>query len=392
METGLTSISFFAQKMFTGQEKYVFLAIFFFILAGSIMQHGGISARLIRFARAWFGHVSGGLSIVVMIACMFFAALCGSTVATVVAIGVMLYPELVKSGYPKGYAAALPSAGGTLGIVIPPSIAFVVYGSTVNTSISKLLISGIVPGLLAGTAMCLYAYIYAKAKHYPTSNNFDLKSAISATKDAFWALLTPVIILGGIYAGIFTPTEAAAVAVFYAFVVSLFYRTIDFRQLVQITISSVEGTANILMLIGSASLVGWVFVANGFPAMFNEFVSQFVSSKITFLMCLNFLLIILGMIMDTAPIILIVSPLIYPVALKFGVDPVHLGCIVVFNLAVGQITPPFGLCLFAGASITGQPVLTLFKHIIPFITVLYICVLITSFVPGFSLYLVKMML
>jgi C4-dicarboxylate transporter DctM subunit len=312
-------------------------------------------------------------------------------VATVVAIGVMLYPELIKAGYPKGYAAALPSAGGTLGIVIPPSIAFVVYGSTVNTSISKLLISGIAPGVFAGLAMCLYAFFYAKAKRFPTSDVFDLKTALSATKSAFWALLTPVIILGGIYSGIFTPTESAAVAVFYAFIVSLCYRTLDLQQLGRVMLDSIEGTANILMLIGAASLVGWVLVVNGFPAAFNDFASQFVNSKTSFLICLNLLLIALGMIMDTPPIILIVSPLIYPVALKFGVDPVHLGCIVVFNLAVGQITPPFGLCLFAGAGITGQPVLTIFKYIIPFIIVLYVCVFIISFVPDLAMYLVRTM-
>ena len=391
MDGGVASFSFFAQKIFTGQEKYVFLAIFFFMLAGAIMQHGGISSRLIRFARAWFGHIDGGLSIVVMIACMFFAALCGSTVATVAAIGSMLYPELVAAGYPKGYAAALPSAGGTLGIVIPPSIAFVVYGSTVNTSISKLLISGIVPGVVAGTAMCFYAYWYAKRKRLPKSDTFNLKTAISATKSAFWALNTPLIILGGIYSGIFTPTESAAVAVVYGIIVSIGYRSLSLKQFGRILLSSVEGTANILMLIGAASLMGWVLVVNGFPSAFNDFLSQFISTRTSFLLCLNGMLIFLGMIMDTAPIILIVSPLIYPVAMRFGVDPVQLGCIVVFNLAVGQITPPFGLCLFAGAGITGQDIITIFKNIIPLIIVLYGCVLLTSFVPDLSLFLVRYM-
>ena len=216
---GHVPLAFFSQRMFTGGEKYIFLAIFFFLLAGAIMQHGGISKRLVDFAKAWFGHVTGGLSIVVLIACMFFAALCGSNVATVVAIGSMLYPSLVAAGYPKGYAAALPAVGGTLGIVIPPSIVFVVYGSATNTSISKLLISGIVPGILGGVALCLYAYIYARRNKLPKLDEFDLKNALTATRKAFWALLMPVIILGGIYSGVFTPTESAAVAVFYGLIV-----------------------------------------------------------------------------------------------------------------------------------------------------------------------------
>ncbi len=388
---GSVPLVLYAQRMFTGGEKYVFLAIFFFLLAGSIMQHGGISKRLVAFARAWFGHFAGGLSIVVLIACIFFAALCGSNVATVVAIGSMLYPELIKAGYPKGYAAALPVAGGTLGVVIPPSIVFVVYGSTVNTSIAKLLISGIIPGIMGGVAMAIYAYCYAKVRKLPTAEAFDLKVALTATKDAFWALLMPVIILGGIYSGVFTPTESAAVAVLYGFIVALCYRAMSVNDFVRVLISAVEGTANILLLIMGATLFGWVLTTNGFPVAFNNFLSQFISDRTTFLLCLNLMLLILGMLMETGPIILIVAPLIYPVAMKFGIDPVHLGCIVVFNLSIGQITPPFGLCLFAGAGVTGQGIVSLAKNVTPFILVLYACVMLTSFIPDLSLFLVKMM-
>ncbi|MDR1828226.1 MAG: TRAP transporter large permease [Methylobacteriaceae bacterium] len=381
---GTVPLTFFAQRMFTGGEKYVFLAIFFFLLAGAIMQHGGISKRLVAFAKAWFGHMTGGLSIVVLIACMFFAALCGSNVATVVAIGSMLYPELIKAGYPKGYAAALPTVGGTLGIVIPPSIVFVVYGSTVNTSISKLLISGIGPGVLGGVAMCLYAYYYAKRHNLPKADRFDLGTALAATRDAFWALLMPLIILGGIYSGIFTPTESAAVAVLYGLIVAFFYKSLSFGHLARIMVTAVEGTANILLLIMAATVFGWVLTANGFPTAFNQALSQFIHDKTTFLLCLNVMLLVLGMLMDTGPIILIIAPLIYPVAMKFGIDPVHLGCIVVFNLSVGQATPPFGLCLFASSGVTGQSIMALSKNSLPFIIVLYGCVLLTSFIPAIS--------
>lgn len=388
---GSVPLAFFAQRMFTGSEKYIFLAIFFFLLAGAIMQHGGISKRLVDLARAWFGQVTGGLSIVVLIACMFFAALCGSNVATVVAIGSMLYPSLVAAGYPKGYAAALPAVGGTLGIVIPPSIVFVVYGGVTNTSISKLLISGIVPGILGGVAMCLYAYLYAKRRRLPKSDNFDLKTALIATKNAFWALLMPVIILGGIYSGVFTPTESAAVAVLYGLIVAFGYRCLTLEHLGRIMITAVEGTANILFLIMSATIFGWILTTNGFPGAFNAFLSGFIHDKTTFLLCLNLMLLILGMIMDTGPIILIIAPLIFPVAMKFGIDPIHLGCIVVFNLSVGQATPPFGLCLFANSGVTGQSIMALSRNALPFIIVLYGCVLLTSFVPALSLALVRLM-
>jgi C4-dicarboxylate transporter DctM subunit len=388
---GNIPLSFFAQKMFTGGEKYIFLAIFFFLFAGSIMQHGGISRRLVNFAKAWFGHVDGGLSLVVLIACIFFAALCGSNVATVVAIGSMLYPSLVQAGYPKGYAAALPAVGGTLGIVIPPSIVFVVYGSATNTSISKLLISGIGPGILGGLALCLYAYGYAKYHKIPKSNEFDLREALKATKDAFWALMMPVIVLGGIYSGVFTPTESAAAAVFYGLIVTLGYGDLPIREFGKIMLSAAEGTANILFLIMAATAFGWVLTANGFPVAFNSFLAQFIHDKTTFLLSLNVMLLLLGMLMDTGPIILITAPLIYPVAMKFGIDPIQLGCIVVFNLSVGQATPPFGLCLFAASGVTKQSVMALAKNSAPFILLLYACVLLTSFIPALSLALVNWM-
>ena len=202
-----------ASKMYNGGAKYTLLAIFFFMLAGAIMQHGGISSRMIMFAKACVGHLRGGLSIVVLLVCMLFAALSGSSIATTAAIGAMLYPELVKENYPKGYAAALPVAGGTLGIVIPPSIVFVVYGSTTGTSVSKLLMSGVIPGIMAGVFMCIYAYLYARKHDIPKSNDFSWANVGKSLKEAIWAILMPVIILGGIYTGIFTPTESAAVAV-----------------------------------------------------------------------------------------------------------------------------------------------------------------------------------
>ena len=392
LAAGDVPILFFAQKMEAGTEKYTFLAIFFFMLAGAIMQHGGISERLIALTKTLFGNISGGLSIVVIVVCMFFAALTGSSIATTAAIGAMLYPELVKAGYPKGYAAALPVAGGTLGIVIPPSIPFVIYGTTVNTSVAKLLLSGVVPGIMAGGAMCVYAYFYAKRKNFPKEERASLKEIGLALKNSLLALFMPLIILGGIYAGVFTPTESAVVAVVYGLLVSCFiYRELKLDKLLSIVVDSVKGTANVMLLIMAAGVLGWVLTRNNIPAAVTTALTTIFTSKVSFLLCLNVLLIFLGMIMDTGAIILIAAPLIYPIAVSLGIDPVHLGCIVVFNLSVGQATPPFGNCLFAATAATDQDVVSLSKNSLPFIGILYACVLLTSFIPAVSTWLPSMM-
>jgi len=240
--------------------------------------------------------------------------------------------------------------------------------------------------------MCLYAYIYAKKHNFPKSGGFNLRKLLLAFKSSILALLMPVIILGGIYAGIFTPTESAAVAVIYGLIVSIFvYRELHFKQLFNVVIDSVKGTANVMLLIMAAGLLGWVLTRNNIPNLFTEAASSLITNKITFLLCLNALLLLLGMIMDTGAIILIVAPLVYPLAMSFGIDPVHLGCIVVFNLSVGQATPPFGNCLFAATSATGQDVVTLSKNALPFVIILYAMVLLTSFIPGIATLLPSLM-
>lgn len=380
------------QKMYNGGARYTLLAIFFFMLAGAIMQHGGISSRLVNFSKALLGHVSGGLSIVVLAVCMMFAALSGSSIATTAAIGGMLYPELVKAKYPKGYSAALPVAGGTLGIIIPPSIVFVVYGAVTGTSISKLLLSGVVPGIMAGLFMILYAWIYARKNKIAKSNEFSWKNLAVATKDATWALLMPIIILGGIYTGIFTPTESAAVAVIYGiFVAGFIHKELSISKLRDIVIDSVKGTANILMIIMGASLFGYVLTIYQVPTMFTNAVSAFITGKYSFLLFLNILLLILGMFMDSGAVILILAPLIYSMAVGYGIDPVHLGCVIVFNLAIGQATPPFGNCLFAAIPATGQGIIELSKHVFPFVLILLGTLLLISYVPFFAMCIPNLM-
>ena len=386
------SLQFFANKMYAGGAKYTLLAVFFFLLAGSIMQHGGISKRLVNCAKAWVGHLDGGLSIVVIVCCMFFGALSGSAIATTCAIGGMLYPELVKEGYPKSYAAALPVVGGTLGTVIPPSIAFVVFGSTMNVSVGLLLISGLVPGILGGLALCLYAYFIAKKNHFPKATHFDLKEALRQTKKALWALLMPLIIMGGIYTGTFTPTESAAIAVFYGLIVSvLIYQELTLKKLFDIVVDSVKTNANCLMLIMSAMVFSWALTIYKVPDMFMHAMLNVITNKVTFLLAMNALLLVLGMLMETSAIILIVGPLLFPIAMQFGIDPVHMGCIMVFNLAVGQATPPFGTCLFASSTTTGEPLVTLSKSVLPLCAIEYIVVLLITFVPQLALAPVSLM-
>ena len=380
------SINFLAQKMEAGAEKYALLAIFFFILAGSIMQHGGIARRLIRFAKALTGSVRGGLSLVTIVACMFFAALSGSSVATTAAMGAILFPELVKDGYDRGYAAALPVVGGTLGIVIPPSITFVVYGTTTNTSVSKLLMSGILPGVLAGIAMCVYCYFYAVRHKIEKNGHFEMKEFLSSLKDAIWAIIMPVIVLGGIYAGIFTPTESAAVACIYGLLVScVIYRELKLKKLIEIAIDSVKSTAMIMLVMMAAGLFSYVLTRNNVPVIMSNAITSMITTKTGFLLAMNLVLLVLGMLMDAGAIVLIVAPIMYPIAMQYGIDPVQLGAITVFNLSVGQATPPFGLCLFAAQPITGESIGSLSKRSLPFVIILYAMVLATSFIPAISL-------
>lgn len=385
-------LSFFAQRMFTGAERYTLLAIFFFMLAGALMQYGGISRRLINFSKALVGFMPGGLSIVVILTCVFFSAISGSSIATTAAIGGMLYPELVKAGYPEDYAAALPVVGGTLGIVIPPSIVFIVYGTAVNASVSKLLLSGVIPGLLGGLGLCVYAYIVAKKRHFASVNKFSWKEVWINLKSSLFALLMPVVILGGIYAGVFTPTESAAVAVVYGFIISAFvYKELSWKQLKMIVIESVKNTANILLLIMAANVFGWVLTANNVASLFGDFINAFIHNKYVFLLFLNILLLILGMLMDNGAIILIVAPLVYPIALKYGIDPIHLGCIMVFNVAVGQATPPFGNCLFASTVVTKRDIMQVSKAALPGIVILFAAVFLVTYIPALAMALPNMM-
>ena len=382
-----------AQRMFTGAEKYAFLAIFFFVLAGSIMQYGGLSKRLINFANSLVGHITGGTSLVCMVACTFFAAISGSSIATTAAIGGILYPELKRLGYPEDYAAALPAAGGVLGIVIPPSVTFVIYGTTTGASIGALLISGIIPGALGGLALCGLCYYFAKKNHYPKSESFQWSRVATATKESLAALLMPVIILGGIYSGVFTPTESAAVAAAYGLLVAvLVYREMDFGILKKVLRETARTTANVMVIVMSATVFSWLLTVNNIPVILSNFLIQAVASKLMFLLGVILLLLFLGMFMDVAAIILIIAPLLTPVAANFGIDPIHFGLLFVFTLAIGQATPPFGACLFVSCGISRHSIMEIGAKALPFCLALVAVVLLTALFPPIATFLPGIMI
>lgn len=377
-----------AQRLFAGADSFALLAVPAFMLAGDIMSKGGLSRRLVDFANALFGWISGGLSIVALISCTFFAAISGSSVATTAAIGGILHPEMVKKGYPEDYSAAVQAVGGTLGIVIPPSIVFVIYGNVTGASISGLLMAGIIPGILTGVLLCVYAWYTAKKNNFPKEDKFDKKIALKATKKAIWALFMPVIILGGIYAGIFTPTESAVVAVFYGLIVCLFvYKELDAKNLWGIIKGTAVSTANIMMLVVTAQVFGYLITYYNIPSAVAGWFMSFCSSRFLFLLLTIILLIIAGMFMDNGSIILILGPILAPLAAMYGIDPIHYGLLVVFVLALGQVTPPFGTCMFVACGISNRPVSGVAKALMPFIGVEILCALLFAYVPAISTFL-----
>lgn len=391
--TGNLSLSMMAQRMYNGGAVYAFLAIFFFVLAGNIMTYGGLSKRLIRFANGIIGHLTGGTSIVCMLACTFFAAISGSSIATTAAIGGMLYPELKECGYPDDYAATLPAVGGVLGIVIPPSVTFIVYGTTVNVSVGRLLFSGVVPGVLGGLALSVLCWYFAKRRHYPKGEKLSLKEFGPVALDAIAALLTPIIILGGIYAGIFTPTESAAVATLYSILATKFiYKELTWDIFKRAMRDTTSTTANIMILVMAATCFSWLLTINNVPIMLSNFLLSVVNSKLAFFIGTVILLTFLGMFMDVSIIILIIAPLLAPVAASFGIDPIHFGCIFVFTLAIGQATPPFGACLFVSSSMSGQGIMKLGVKAIPFVVALLAVVIITCLIPPLATFLPSMMM
>ena len=374
------------KEMFNAINKFPLAAIPFFILAGNLMETGGISRRLVEFAKSIVGGVQGGLPMTCVLTCMIFAAVSGSSVATTFAIGAILIPALIKHGYPTPYAAALQATSAELGVIIPPSIPMILYGVSAEVSIGELFIAGFGPGLLIGGALMLFVWVYCKWKGWGKNDGDGRLGLGKATLQASWALLMPVIILGGIYGGIFTPTEASAVAVFYALVVGVvIYREIRIKDLYAIVRKSVISSAVIMFIIANAGLFAFLITRAGVPDAIGRWLEAVLQSPALFLLGVNLALFIIGMFIETSAAIIVLAPILVPVAIHFGIDPVHFGMVMVVNLALGMITPPFGVNLFAACTVARISLDRIVRHLVPFVLVILACLMVVTYVPALSL-------
>jgi tripartite ATP-independent transporter DctM subunit len=374
------------KEMFSSINKFPLAAIPFFILAGNLMETGGISRRLVEFAKSIVGGVQGGLPMTCVLTCMIFAAVSGSSVATTFAVGAILIPALIKHGYPTPYAAALQATSAELGVIIPPSIPMILYGVSAEVSIGELFIAGFGPGLLISGALMLFVYLYCRFKGWGKNDGDGRLGFLAATRQAGWALMMPVIILGGIYGGIFTPTEASAVAVFYALLVGgVVYRELNLTNLVAILRKSVVSSAVIMFIIANAGLFAFLITRAGVPAAIGTYLESVLQSPAIFLLGVNAALFLIGMFIETSAAIIVLAPILAPVAMHFGVDPVHFGLIMVVNLALGMITPPFGVNLFAACTVAKISLDRIIGQLVPFVLVILACLMIITYVPGISL-------
>lgn len=376
-----------AQQLYAALDKYPLVAVPFFILAGNLMESGGMSNRMVEFAKSLVGGVQGGLACSCVLTCMIFAAVAGSSVATTFAVGAILIPAMVRHGYPAPFAASLQASAAELGVIIPPSIPMILFAVSTDTSVGELFVAGIGPGLLIGGALMIYVWLYARRHGLGLQDGVGRLGVWTAFRQAWLALLMPVIILGGIYGGIFTPTEASAVAVVYALIVSMFiYRSVKWGDLSKVLHRSVVSTAVIMFIIANAGVFGFLLNRTGIPAAMGIWLGELFSSPMMFLLGVNAALFVVGMFVETSASIVVLAPLLLPVAVQFGIDPAHFGIIMVVNLALGMVTPPFGVNLFAACSVAGISLEKLIRPLLPFVVVILACLMLISYVPEVSLW------
>ncbi len=389
---GTDSLASLSLKMYETSEHFTLMAIPFFVLAGAFMTTGGVAKRMIRFAVATVGHLHGGLAIASVMACCLFAAVSGSSPATVVAVGSIVIAGMVRSGYPKSFAAGVVCNAGTLGILIPPSIVMVVYGAATETSVGALFMAGVIPGISLGILLMIAIYIVARIKNYPRQQRADVKEVLAAGRDSIWGLALIFIILGGIYGGVFTPTEAAAVSAVYAFLVAVFvYRDIGLRQVPDVLLDAAKVTIMLMFIIVNALLFAHVLTTERIPQIIAEQIIAWDMQSWQFLIVVNILLLVAGMFMEPTGIILILAPILFPIAMELGIDPVHLGIIMVVNLEIGMVTPPIGLNLFVTAGITKMSIGQVMRAASPWLILLLGFLILVTYVPAISLWLPRLL-
>ncbi|SHM80412.1 C4-dicarboxylate transporter, DctM subunit [Caldanaerovirga acetigignens] len=371
------------QRLFAGIDMTAILAIPFFVLAGDLMNMGGLAKRLVRLANSVIGNATGGLAVVTILGCMFFAAISGSGVATAAALGSIMIPAMVKRGYDIDFASAVVASAAPIGVIIPPSISFVIIGVLSGTSIADLYKAGIPAGIITGIFLIIVSVWMSSKRNYKGEEiPFDLKNIWNAFKDAVWALGTPLILIGGVFGGVFTPTESAAVAVAYAIIVGRYiYKEMSWNDILKVFITSAKTSARILFIISNASLFAWVLTIERIPQQIMESFLSLSNSPIVLLLIINVILLIAGCFLESGAIQVITVPLLWPVITKFGINPVHFGIVMTVNLAIGLMTPPFGVVLYTTSSVAGTSIHRISAKILPFFVAMVVALLIITYIP-----------
>jgi C4-dicarboxylate transporter DctM subunit len=377
-----------SQRLFTGLESFAIMAVPFFVLAGAFLTEGGVAARIIRFAQALVGWMPGGLAMAAILACAFFATISGSSPATVAAIGSIMLPAMTKQGYPKRFAVGVITTSGSLGILIPPSIVMIIYAVSTSTSAGKLFIAGIVPGALLAALLMAVTYGTAVLKRFPTLPRASLRDVSRSFRDAFWGLLLVVIVMGGIYGGLFTPTEAAAVSAVYAFIAAVWiYRDLRLRDVGKVLLSAANTSAMLLYIITNAILFSYLLTSEQIPQSISDWVVHRQLEPWMFLVAVNLTLLLAGQFMEPSSIVLILAPLFLPIAQSMGIDPIHLGVIMTVNMEIGMIHPPVGLNLFVASHLARMGMTEVSIACLPWVGVMLIYLVLVTYVPVISLWL-----
>jgi len=386
--TDIFPIQVLVQKMFNTSNSFSLMAIPFFVLAGNIMSSGGVSKRLVNFSASLFGHVAGGLAVVATTACTFFSAVSGSAPATTAAIGGVMLKPMAEKGYDKNFSGAVVAASGTLGLVIPPSLTMVLYGVATGVSIGDMFIAGIIPGILMAVVLIVVESVISRNRGYRGQGRTTNKEKMTALKESLWALLMPVIILGGIYSGVFTPTEAAAVSVIYGLIIGIFvYKEVKIKDLPKLVLDSANSTALIMYLMISADVLSYVLVSEQIPQSIAVSILGFSSNANIILLLIIALLIVFALFLNNSAAMVLFAPILFPIIVKVGIDPLFFGIIMTMTLAVSQCTPPVALCLFVACDLGKLKFEELVKEVTPLVIALFILVGVLSFLPQVVLFL-----